>query len=59
MRSLRLMGQEVVDAIRETAKELELPGPFEVDPATGKPFGPYGEVQQAETVGEDANAGYS
>jgi hypothetical protein len=21
------------------AKELELPGPFEVNPATGKPFG--------------------
>jgi alkanesulfonate monooxygenase SsuD/methylene tetrahydromethanopterin reductase-like flavin-dependent oxidoreductase (luciferase family) len=38
MRSLRLMGQEVLPAIREMAKELELPGPFEVDPATGKPF---------------------
>jgi len=36
MRSLRLMGEEVIPAIREMAKELELPGPFEVDPATGK-----------------------
>jgi hypothetical protein len=40
MRSLRLMGQEVIPAVREIAKELELPGPFEVDPATGKPFEP-------------------
>jgi hypothetical protein len=38
MRSLRLMGAEVLPAIREMAKELELPGPFEVDPATGKPL---------------------
>src|SRR5262249_1519490 len=36
MRSLRLMGAEVIPAIREMAQELELPGPFEVDPATGK-----------------------
>jgi alkanesulfonate monooxygenase SsuD/methylene tetrahydromethanopterin reductase-like flavin-dependent oxidoreductase (luciferase family) len=37
MRSLRLMGEEVIPAVREMAKELDLPGPFEVDPATGKP----------------------
>ena len=37
MRSLRLMGQEVIPAVREIAKELELPGPFEVDPATNTP----------------------
>jgi hypothetical protein len=36
MRSLRLMGEEVIPAVREMAEELELPGPFEVDPATGK-----------------------
>jgi len=36
MRSLRLMGEEVIPAVREIAKELELPGPFEVDPATGQ-----------------------
>ena len=38
MRSLRLMGQEVLPAVREIADELELPGPFEVDPATGNPY---------------------
>ena len=38
MRSLRLMGEEVLPAVREMAKELELNGPFEVDPATGKPI---------------------
>ena len=38
MRSLRLMGQEVLPAVREMAKELELPGPFEVDPATNTPI---------------------
>ena len=36
MRSLRLMGEEVLPAVREMAKELELNSPFEVDPATGK-----------------------
>ena len=38
MRSLRLTGEEVIPAVREKAKELELPGPIEVDPATGKPI---------------------
>ncbi len=38
MRSLRLMGEEVVPAVREMGKELELNSPFEVDPATGKRF---------------------
>jgi alkanesulfonate monooxygenase SsuD/methylene tetrahydromethanopterin reductase-like flavin-dependent oxidoreductase (luciferase family) len=38
MRSLRLMGEEVIPAVREMAKDLELAGPFEVDPATGKPI---------------------
>ena len=40
MRSLRLMGEEVIPAVREIAKDLELPGPFEVDPATGKSVDP-------------------
>jgi alkanesulfonate monooxygenase SsuD/methylene tetrahydromethanopterin reductase-like flavin-dependent oxidoreductase (luciferase family) len=44
MRSLRLMGEEVIPAVREIAKELELPGPFEVDPATNKPMEPVPEV---------------
>jgi hypothetical protein len=30
------MGEEVIPAVREMAKELDLPGPFEVDPASGK-----------------------
>ena len=38
MRSLRLMGEEVIPAVREIAKELDLPGPFEVNPATNKPM---------------------
>jgi len=38
MRSLRLMGEEVIPAIREMGKELELFSPFEVDPNTGKPL---------------------
>ena len=38
MRSLRLMGEEVIPAVREIAKDLELPSSFEVDTATGKPY---------------------
>ena len=38
MRSLRLMGEEVIPAVREMGKELELFSPFEVDPTTGKPL---------------------
>jgi alkanesulfonate monooxygenase SsuD/methylene tetrahydromethanopterin reductase-like flavin-dependent oxidoreductase (luciferase family)/pimeloyl-ACP methyl ester carboxylesterase len=37
MRSLRLFGEYVLPAVREMGKELDLPSPFEVDPATGKP----------------------
>jgi len=37
MRSLRLMGEEVIPALREIGKDLELNSPFEVDPATNKP----------------------
>ena len=36
MRSLRLMGEEVLPAVREMGKELELFSPFEVDPSTGE-----------------------
>ncbi|MFN0094398.1 MAG: LLM class flavin-dependent oxidoreductase [Dehalococcoidia bacterium] len=35
MRSLRLMGEEVLPAMREMAREFDLPGPFERDPAAG------------------------
>ena len=38
MRSLRLMGEEVIPAVREIAKELGLHSPFEVNPATGQPI---------------------
>ena len=38
MRSLRLMGEEVIPAVREIADDLELPSSFDVNPATGKPF---------------------
>ena len=38
MRSLRLMGEEVIPAVREIAEELELKGPFDVDPKTNQPI---------------------
>ena len=37
VRSLRLMGEEVIPAVREMGRELELFSPFEIDPATGEP----------------------
>jgi hypothetical protein len=39
LRSLKLMGEEVIPAVREMGDELGLLGPFEVDPATGEPIG--------------------
>ena len=36
MRSLRLMGEEVLPAVREMGEELGLDSPFEVDPATNE-----------------------
>jgi alkanesulfonate monooxygenase SsuD/methylene tetrahydromethanopterin reductase-like flavin-dependent oxidoreductase (luciferase family) len=56
MRSLRLMGQEVIPAIREMAQELELPGPFEVDPATGKPIEAKPAAVGAQEHGNGASA---
>ncbi len=38
MRSLRLMGEEIIPATREMAKEFDLKGPFEVDSITNKPI---------------------
>lgn len=38
MRSIRLMGQEVLPAVHEIAKELELYSPYERDLSTGKPI---------------------
>ena len=37
MRSLKLFGEEVIPAVREIGEELELHGPYEVDPATNEP----------------------
>ena len=45
MRSLRLMGEEVLPAVREMGKELELYSPYEVDPATGQ------AVEEPEAAG--------
>jgi len=49
MRSLRLMGEEVIPAVREMGKELELFSPFEVDSATGKPLTPEAGAPQPAT----------
>lgn len=43
MRSLKLLGEEVLPALREIGHELDLPSSFEVDPSTNKPY-----VNQAE-----------
>ncbi len=51
MRSLRLMGEEVLPAVREMARELDLPGPFEVDPATGMTIG----AEASETAAAPAS----
>ena len=37
MRSLKLFGEEVLPAVREIGDELDLRGPYEVDPATNEP----------------------
>jgi alkanesulfonate monooxygenase SsuD/methylene tetrahydromethanopterin reductase-like flavin-dependent oxidoreductase (luciferase family) len=47
MRSLRLMGEELIPAVREIADDLELKSPFEVDPKTGQPV-----EEQAPAVGD-------
>jgi alkanesulfonate monooxygenase SsuD/methylene tetrahydromethanopterin reductase-like flavin-dependent oxidoreductase (luciferase family) len=44
MRSLRLMGEEIIPAVREMGKELDLKGPYEVNPATNEPI-----AQEEET----------
>jgi alkanesulfonate monooxygenase SsuD/methylene tetrahydromethanopterin reductase-like flavin-dependent oxidoreductase (luciferase family) len=38
MRSLRLMGEEVIPAVREIGKSLDLQGAFEVDTKTNQPI---------------------
>ena len=51
MRSLRLMGSDVIPAVREMAHELDLKGPFEVDPAAGSE----GTHAGAETAGDSSD----
>jgi alkanesulfonate monooxygenase SsuD/methylene tetrahydromethanopterin reductase-like flavin-dependent oxidoreductase (luciferase family) len=55
MRSLRLMGEEILPAVRQMGEELELFGPFEVDPSSGKRFAPNATVESP--VGHSADAG--
>ena len=40
MRSLKLMGEEIIPAVREMGKELDLKGPFEASPFDGTPVVP-------------------
>ena len=47
MRSLRLMGEEVIPAVREIGKELDLKGPFEIDPTTNEEISEADAEQQA------------
>ena len=47
MRSLKLMGEEVLPAVREIGDELGLSSPFEVDPATNQKI-----AEQATTTAD-------
>ena len=50
MRSLRLMGEEIIPAVREMGEELELPSSFEVNPATGKRYDDEEGAQETPTA---------
>jgi alkanesulfonate monooxygenase SsuD/methylene tetrahydromethanopterin reductase-like flavin-dependent oxidoreductase (luciferase family) len=54
MRSLRLMGEEIIPAVRQMAAELELDDSFEVDPKTGDRVGgePAEQQEPATTAGD-------
>jgi hypothetical protein len=39
MRHIKYMKEDVLPAVREISKDLELPGAFEVDPRTGATLG--------------------
>ena len=55
MRSLRLMGEYVIPAVREMGEELELKGPFEISPWTNEPTeDSNGTTEAAATAGADA-----
>jgi alkanesulfonate monooxygenase SsuD/methylene tetrahydromethanopterin reductase-like flavin-dependent oxidoreductase (luciferase family) len=53
MRSLKLMGEEVIPAVREMGRELELPDAFEIDPATNESLT---DVQAASGAGSATGA---
>ena len=46
MRSLRLMGSDVIPAVREIGEELGLKGPFEVDPSKDSDAGNSADAQR-------------
>jgi alkanesulfonate monooxygenase SsuD/methylene tetrahydromethanopterin reductase-like flavin-dependent oxidoreductase (luciferase family) len=50
MRSLRLMGEEIIPAVREMGEELDLKGPYEVNPATNEP------IEQASEEAEETTS---
>ncbi|MDA0353525.1 MAG: LLM class flavin-dependent oxidoreductase [Chloroflexi bacterium] len=49
MRSLKLMGSDVLPAVREMAKELDLPSSFEVDTMTNQPIP---QLEEAGVAGD-------
>ena len=48
MRSLRLMGSDVIPAVREIGAELGLEGPFEVDPSKDSDAGNGADAQSGQ-----------
>jgi alkanesulfonate monooxygenase SsuD/methylene tetrahydromethanopterin reductase-like flavin-dependent oxidoreductase (luciferase family) len=52
MRSLRLMGEEVLPAVREMGKELGLTGPFDGDKPVGISPAAWAAVEKSEGVSE-------
>ena len=53
MRSLRLMGDEILPAVREMAEELDLPSPFDIDPMTNEPVRDRVAAPEAVPAGDD------
>lgn len=56
MRSLRLMGSDVIPAVREIADELELKSPFEVDPKTNQPIVDSNKSESTDNSSESDSA---
>ena len=51
VRSLRLMGSDIIPAVRDMAAELDLPGSFEIDTQTNEP------MEQLPVAGAAAGGG--